>query len=1008
MSNILEWSFNKITKQDISLEKNITIPGNVVDNNATFVWKLIGDENQVDYYMIKKDNNDWERKADNNIAYVWSNIIKGLHELSVRAIDINGKESNIIKWSFNKEETGINDNIVGDKNKLEKMNNPIGDIASDIQTFKFKYKTEEHIKRYEVQRNDGSWEWVPDLKVGEYQWTDIPRGHNILHVKTILNDDTESNEIEFDFYNGVRLYCTYYTSGYSHHNKSWTISKESYSDENINKTFSYHQMKKDIIPTLDELKTDSINGTIDAGIAYTVIDEYMYAWAYDNNNRITNILQINLKFSAPENWNGRQSVKITNNYKPPKESTKPVNQNIELTKSNNPTNDIGVDSYKFEYTANHYDKIKRLEVKKNTNNWEWVDFEFVLRDGSYVTPTGQIVSSSEFIPYFKWEDIPKGLNTLEIKAISNDDKESNILKWEFWNGTQLKIKHGRIQRSGQCGILVNQFAQNADTKPTIYYVEFDKDINPSMDDLNENKVIKKIDETFKTSNKNMYAYIWGIDKNNRMTNIIKDDLELNWVNKYGADPNHYGTWSGAFYAYSGYITNEYKPASTSTLKDQIKLTKNLDMLPGTIVENLHFNFGWKISDPGKNLKDFEVKLDSNEWIKVTRQGIDSTTGKNIMPVSGASQSTDGTIDIFKHTINDTSFEWRNITDGNHTFKIRAVSKIDGKYSNELEWVFKKESKFELLKDNELIAKTPKGTSFSWKLIGEKSILTHYEIKKDAGNWTKLEGKDLLLYVWENIELGDHIFYVRAKNKYDKYSNVLEWKFKKEITFELVKDDNIITGENSAEVKWSLTDPENTFIQYESKSNDGNWSKISETINNISYKWVNLPTIVNKLYIRAKNKYDKYSNELEWEFDNSVLGFKYKYVRWNTYDTNYRSSTMNKVYYSMVITGIFPSKLPEKTLEVYFVTLNKFDPTWEELKNASNIKNSALTTTKNSVDWLTTPEENKYLFIWGKDYWGKRTTVMRHNSLNFQSVWLKYDWGNAKWMTNEYLPSESDY
>jgi hypothetical protein len=185
----------------------------------------------------------------------------------------------------------------------------------------------------------------------------------------------------------------------------------------------------------------------------------LYVWGYDKNNKITNILQIPMDFTdVSDEWAAWSTGPLhTNDYNPPSESAKPAEkETLELIKNNNPTNDIGSDFFNFEYVANHYDKIKRLEVKKNTSNWEWVDFEYEKKNGSYITKGGTIISSTEFNPILNWADIPKGLNVLELKAIDGDDKESNILKWEFWNGTQLKLKHTVKYNSSLCYMIVNQ------------------------------------------------------------------------------------------------------------------------------------------------------------------------------------------------------------------------------------------------------------------------------------------------------------------------------------------------------------------------------------------------------------------------------------------------------------------------------------------------------------------------------------------------------------------------
>lgn len=496
-SDILTWDFEII--EGVEIEKNVNISGEVLKNSLEFKWKITKGSDALDRLKIQKDNTGIWEDIGVKASYTWNDILStGDHSFKVKAIDMFNNESNTLEWTFNKPD------II----QLEKANNPTTDIKQDYYTFKWTLLGDKsRVKRYEIRKNDGSWEWVTDTLM-QYKWEDILQGKNILEIKAILNNGDESeNILKWEFWNGTRLKWKY---GNKANSTVIVIYEESYNDASFDKSFYYCTFIKDKNPTLTDLKLASDKTTKSLGIqiSYTYgSNTYGYVWGYDNNNKITNILRIDHQARKEYSWANASrwewSDYITNDYFPPIES-----DNIKLEKTNDPRTDIAKDNYTFTWNIiNNAFKLKRYEVKLNDGVWEWYE------DTSNT---------------YKWEDIPKGKNKLEIKAIGTDESNSNILTWEFYNGIGLLYRYGSPYGSHTLTqfIVYEESYFNEPFITSVFYVEFDKTITPTMDDLNNNKTIYTLNKGFNYSPSAKYGYIWGYDENNRITNILKTDLSV--------------------------------------------------------------------------------------------------------------------------------------------------------------------------------------------------------------------------------------------------------------------------------------------------------------------------------------------------------------------------------------------------------------------------------------------------------------------------------------------------
>lgn len=516
-SDTLTWDFEIV--EGVEIEKNVNIDSEILKNSLEFKWKITKGSDALDRLKIQKDNTGIWEDIGVKSSYTWNDILSiGDHSFKVKAIDIFNNESNTLEWTFNKPD------II----QLEKANNPTTDIKQDYYTFKWLILGDKNkIKRYEIKKNDGVWEWTNDSLM-QYKWENMLQGKNILQLKAILNDGSESeNILKWEFYNGTRLKWKY---GNRLDSRFIAVWEDSYNESSFDKSFFYCTFEKDKNPTLSELKNAENKSTqslgVNIGYSYGA-NTYGYVWGYDNNNRITNILRIDHKIEKDYPWTNTYRTEwssyYTNDYFTPLQPNM-----IYLEKSNDPTSDIVSNNYTFRWIiTSNASEIKRYEFKKNDGTWEWYDS-----------------NNTQYL----WENIKKGKNKLELKAISNSNEESNLLKWEFYNGTSLKYKYGAVQHTNYYFIIYEDSYLSVPFMTSVFYAEFDKTETPTLDDLNNNKMTKILNTQFRYNKSNKYAYIWAYDENNRITNILQADLSV-------TKNSYYSTWSENIY-------NNYEPPSS--------------------------------------------------------------------------------------------------------------------------------------------------------------------------------------------------------------------------------------------------------------------------------------------------------------------------------------------------------------------------------------------------------------------------------------------------------------
>jgi hypothetical protein len=117
---------------------------------------------------------------------------------------------------------------------------------------------------------------------------------------------------------------------------------------------------------------------------------------------------------------------------------------------------------------------------------------------------------------------------------------------------------------------------------------------------------------------------------------------------------------------------------------------------------------------------------------------------------------------------------KNKIKGNYNIKIKGVD-IQNISSNTLEYNFEKLNNIEI-KKNKHDSSDIYNLNYIFKWYHTSGELNHYEIKLDDGVWTDA-GTDIS-YIWENIIVNSHTFSVKAFDKLNNESNILEWSFNK--------------------------------------------------------------------------------------------------------------------------------------------------------------------------------------------------------------------------------------
>lgn len=314
--------------------------------------------------------------------------------------------------------------------------------------------------------------------------------------------------------------------------------------------------------------------------------------------------------------------------------------------------------------------------------------------------------------------------------------------------------------------------------------------------------------------------------------IKLDDGE--WIN-YGRETQY--TWSNMPTG-SRLFTVRAIPINSNG-NDIITRTKTINLgklsgISGNTKES-DIEFKWEMLDNQNYLQYFEMQQDGGPWINI---------GEN------------------------TQYLWREIEEGEHTFKIRVVEK---EYRNT-------ETNIDIREVNRQIANIMDDSyTFKWDVINDKD-LSHFEVQTDnMEEWIDIDKQNY--YTWENIPLGQRMFKVQAIPS--------EFMDTNEIHIRKITKLEGGTEGDSYLFDWSVISGFDSLDYFEIKKDSEDWINIGAVT---EYEWKNIPKGPHIFKVRAIYKsgikmmgYEKFyiDNKLPRIIENDK---QYK-IRINEYDVN---------------------------------------------------------------------------------------------------------------------------
>jgi len=98
-SNILKWEFTHEASNTAPIIEKLSFQDGVIHTaSTTFIWSAEDEDGEIDHYAYSKERGDWQVTQDT--SYTWDDYSTGNHIFSVKAIDDDENESDVIRWNF--------------------------------------------------------------------------------------------------------------------------------------------------------------------------------------------------------------------------------------------------------------------------------------------------------------------------------------------------------------------------------------------------------------------------------------------------------------------------------------------------------------------------------------------------------------------------------------------------------------------------------------------------------------------------------------------------------------------------------------------------------------------------------------------------------------------------------------------------------------------------------------------------------------------------------------------
>src|SRR6056297_3319973 len=349
--------------------------GTIQATSVTFEWTDADEDTagkrDITEYLIRKDAADWEKNTPAlSTTYTWNDFEEGSHTFEVKAKDDNGLESNILKWEFTYE-------AANRPPIIEKLSFQQGIIHTASTTFIWSAEDADgEIDYYAYSKERGDWQITQDIR---YTWSDYAEGSHVFSVKAVDDKEAESEIIRWDFTYAI-IPATY------------TIHVES---SPVEAGFIRVNSRE---WTTEQMIIAEENETIT--LAASPNNDYVFE-GWESDNRV--ISEANpYTFSV----NAEQSIAAKFSIIP--------NASPTIEKVSGPDEHITENRATFEWTGSdesHERMITKYRIRKD--------------DGSWIDNIPLTESTHE------WTGFSEGEHTFQVKAIDDDEAESNILTWTF-------------------------------------------------------------------------------------------------------------------------------------------------------------------------------------------------------------------------------------------------------------------------------------------------------------------------------------------------------------------------------------------------------------------------------------------------------------------------------------------------------------------------------------------------------------------------------------------------
>ncbi|MFP4050958.1 MAG: Ig-like domain-containing protein [Thermoplasmata archaeon] len=783
---------------------NIDSPqeGSIVSMDPLEITWTGSDDNGIDYYNIKLDDQPYYYAESYEDSYTYDDVSDGSHTVEVVAKDLDGLTSR--DYSNFTLDTQV---------PKPAINNPPQNQWFNSTDVTIEWSCDEpRLSHYEIMRDDDNYNNVGTDT--SYTYSGLSEGSHHVKVKAVDTADNKETSDRRDF--------------------------------NIDLT----EPNIDIInPSKDEfINTNQITVKWDGNDQYSGIEYYEINIDDQGWNNIGDVEEYDVNLN-----DGIHNIKVKSFDKVGFYSIDEVNLTVDSQSPSiqidNPTEGNIIENEDITLSWTGIDDISGIDLfqlKIDNNTWINVGtdttYDTVLYEGEHSVRVKAYDQADNFQIDQVNFTVDVSNPSLNIISPVNNSYHSNNTITIDWNGTDngTGIDHYELMVGNNTWLNVGMNTSYEDTFSlenhsikvkavdgadhsiidsvnfTVDYVEPSITIlSPSNNTLMANKTI--------TVNYNGSDNISGL---NHYEINVDDD---NWISTGLNDSYVLNLSDGTYEITVRAVDNAMNTNSTSIIIHIDTTAPNLNITsPGNsaIIKDKNVTFSWNSTDSGTDVDHFEVKIDGGIWKDV-----------------GLNYS-------YNYTFND----------GNHTFKIKSYDVLGNNNTEELNFYVDLYSPVLQIinpKNNSFINQN--NITIRWNGSDTSSGIDHYEIKLNNNSWMNVGTNESKDYVLDD---GNHTICIKAVDN-GNYNTTKCVNFTIDTvkpTLNITKpDDELIVDTNPIFFEWIGNDTGSSIKCYKVKFDTGDWMNVglnrsyNHTLSDGNHTiWINVLDYANNSKILSKN------------------------------------------------------------------------------------------------------------------------------------------------------------